>query len=222
MSVRYYARVLQGTYVLGFFVMNDNNFDSIQRHLLRFLQDSKSLEAPSTVDVTPGERKSHIVDFNFEAQNTGELSVTEGDVVSVLRHTDTSGNPEWWLIQCNGATGYVPQSFLSPMTDKDNGIDFGGEVGNGVGALGKSSKDGNKAVEDYSTEVSTNDTNAMLYYRAEYEFEANGPAELSLEEGQTVVVLQKHDLMGNVEWWHVEANGRKGYVPSNYLTPTED
>lgn len=181
------------------------------------------------MEVTSGEGKLHIVDFKFEAQNAGELSVSEGDLVSVLRHSDTSGNPEWWLIQCNGATGYVPQSFLSPFSDNEDDYEGDGGVDNGVEGDAESSNgtrqdaNGNTAVGEDSSVSSSHDTNtAVLYYCAEFAFEANSVAELSLEEGQFVVVLQKQDLTGNYEWWLVEANGQKGYVPSNYLTPVED
>ena len=194
--------------------------------------------SPEIVEVTPGEGKLHIVEFNFEAQNAGELSVSEGSLVSVLRHSDTSGNPEWWLIQCNGATGYVPESFLSPVTDDNDGegdddsdIDDGNDdddVGNGVEGVDDTTSG---TTQDTNTNTSVGedgsvslpqDTNAKLYHCAEFAFEASSAAELSLEEGQSVVVLQKQDLTGNDEWWLVEANGHKGYVPSSYLTPVED
>ena len=179
------------------------------------------------MEVTPGEL--HIVDFRFEAQNAGELSVSEGDLVSVLRNSDTSGNPEWWLIQCNGATGYVPQSFLSPVSDNQDDVEGDGDVVNGVEDDAESSnrtkQDANvntTPVED-SSESTSHDTNtAAVYYCAEFAFEANSAAELSLEEGQFVAVLQKRDLTGNDEWWLVDSNDQKGYVPSSYLSPVGD
>ena len=180
------------------------------------------------MEVTPAEGKLHIVEFKFEAQNAGELSVSEGDLVSVLRHSDTSGNPEWWLIQCDGATGYVPQSFLSLVSDNQDDVEDDGDVGNGVEGDADSSNgtrqdaNGNTAVGADSSVSPSHDNTAVVYYCAEFAFEANSVAELNLEEGQLVVVLQKQDLTGNDEWWRVEANGQKGYVPSSYLTPVED
>ena len=176
------------------------------------------------MEVTPAEGKLHIVEFKFEAQNAGELSVSEGDLVSVLRHSDTSGNPEWWLIQFNGATGYVPQSFLSLVSDNEDDVEDDGEVGDDADGNGtRQDANGNTAVgADSSVSPSHDNNTAVLYYCAEFAFEANSVAELNLEEGQLVVVLQKQDLTGNDEWWRVEANGQKGYVPSSYLTPVED
>ena len=165
--------------------------------------------------LTPGEGKLHVVEFNFEAQNAGELSVFEGEIVSVLRYSDTSGNPEWWLIQRNGATGYVPQNFLTPVNDNETGSNIAGEGSSSIGTtLIRSGSVGANSTED---------TKTSERYCAEFEFVANSAAELNLEEGQYVVVLQKQDLTGNNEWWLVEAvTGQKGYVPSSYLTSVDD
>ena len=143
--------------------------------------------------------------------------MAEGNLVSVLRHSDSSGNPEWWLIRANGSTGYVPESYLSPAGDNDSekeSDDDGYDNQNGV-------------VNNVTTEVTDKNTSevkttAPLYYCADFAFEANSAAELSLDEGQIVVVLHKQDLTGNEEWWLVEGHGQKGYVPSSYLTQVED
>lgn len=170
------------------------------------------------MEVTPGESKLYVIEFNFEAQNAGELSVSEGDLVSVLRHSDSSGNPEWWLVHYNGATGYIPESYLSPVGDSDNEGEHDG-VDNTTQDVDRTDT---KGVKDDGTTSSQAETTAKLCYCAEFAFEASSVAELSLDEGQLVIVLQKQDLTGNDEWWLVEVNGQKGYVPSSYLTQVED
>lgn len=173
------------------------------------------------MEVTPGdESKRYIVEFNFEAQNAGELSVSEGNLVSVLRHSDSSGNSEWWLVHHNGATGYIPESYLSPVGDSDS--DNEGEHDGGGSTAQDTARTDTNGVKDDGTTSMQADTTAKLCYCAEFAFEASGAAELSLDEGQLVVVLQKQDLTGNDEWWLVEVNGQKGYVPSSYLTQVED
>ncbi|KAJ7357603.1 hypothetical protein OS493_024416 [Desmophyllum pertusum] len=160
--------------------------------------DPKDVDSSQRVQATQGEGKPYIVEFNFEAQNVGELSVSEGDLVSVLRHSDSSGNPEWWLIQYNGATG-------NNATTQD------------------SDRRTKRFKEDNTVSSSPHETTAnLIYYYVEFAFEANSAAELSLDEGQFVIVLQKQDLTGNDEWWLVEVNGQKGYVPSSYLTQVEE
>ena len=187
----------------------------------------KDLDSSQPVEVTPGEGKPYVVEFSFEAQNAGELSVSEGDLVSVLRHSDSSGNPEWWLIRYNNATGYVPQSYLSPVGESYSDEEFEDNVIHDQDDDDKigTTQDTNGSTDDVqeSSHTSTQHSAvAKLYYCAEYAFEASSAAELSLDEGQSVVVIQKQDLTGNDEWWLVECNGHKGYVPSSYLTPVED
>ncbi|XP_078366924.1 dynamin-binding protein-like isoform X2 [Oculina patagonica] len=181
----------------------------------------KDVDSSQPVEVTPGESKRYVVEFNFEAQNAGELSVSEGDLVSVLRHSDSSGNPEWWLVHYNGASGYIPESYLSPVGDSDSDNDGENDDGDDNTAQDTDRTDTN-GVEDDGTTSMQAETAVKLYYCAEFAFEASSAAELSLDEGQLVIVLQRQDLTGNDEWWLVEVNGQKGYVPSSYLTAVED
>lgn len=50
-----------------------------------------------------------------------------------------------------------------------------------------------------------------------FSFEAECDAEISAVEGTVVNVLRKCDKTGNPEWWLVEQNGRKGYIPQAFL-----
>ena len=168
-----------------------------------------------------------MVEFSFEAQNAGELSVFEGDLVSVLRHSDSSGNPEWWLIHYKDATGYVPHSYLSPVGEHDSDSEGEDDVidnqdGDDNSGPVQETDRNTDDVQETSGPSSQHAAMAKLIYCAEYVFEASSAAELSLDEGQRVEVMQKQDLTGNDEWWLVECNGLKGYVPSSYLTPAED
>lgn len=58
-------------------------------------------------------------------------------------------------------------------------------------------------------------------YFAVYTFKARNPNELSVSANQRLKILEFKDVMGNAEWWLAEANGKKGYVPSNYIRKTE-
>ncbi|KAK1904030.1 Rho guanine nucleotide exchange factor 37, partial [Dissostichus eleginoides] len=54
---------------------------------------------------------------------------------------------------------------------------------------------------------------------AAYDFTARGNHEVSMRAGEVVRVLEAKDKRGNPEWSLVEAGGgKRGYVPSNYLT----
>ncbi|XP_023212162.1 dynamin-binding protein-like, partial [Centruroides sculpturatus] len=56
------------------------------------------------------------------------------------------------------------------------------------------------------------------YFYAAYPFNSQGDHQLSLTQGQVVLIHHKNDLHGNSEWWYVEDRyGNTGYVPANYL-----
>lgn len=156
---------------------------------------------------------------SFEAQNPGELPLNEGELVTIQRQCDTSGNPEWWLVTCAGVSGYVPSSFLekySQYSEEDQACsDSEDDDGD------DDDDTGNLAVID-SQQTNDAEPKEKLSYYAQFEFEGTSSAELSLDEGQIVSVLQRHDLEGNPEWWLVQAEGKKGYVAANFLAPLED
>lgn len=58
-------------------------------------------------------------------------------------------------------------------------------------------------------------------YFAVYTFKARNPNELSVPANQRLRILEFKDVTGNTEWWLAEVNGKKGYVPSNYIRKTE-
>lgn len=58
-------------------------------------------------------------------------------------------------------------------------------------------------------------------YFAVYTFKARNPNELSVSANQRLKILDFKDVTGNTEWWLAEVNGKKGYVPSNYIRKTE-
>ncbi|XP_044153951.1 dynamin-binding protein-like isoform X4 [Bufo gargarizans] len=60
----------------------------------------------------------------------------------------------------------------------------------------------------------------QVYY-AVYSFKARSPNELSVTANQRVKILEFRDMNGNGEWWLAEVEGRRGYVPSNYIRKTE-
>jgi hypothetical protein len=56
--------------------------------------------------------------YSFAASTDLELSLYEGQIVSILAEHDLDGNSEWWLVTCeNGQQGYVPANYLSPHVD---------------------------------------------------------------------------------------------------------
>lgn len=137
------------------------------------------------------ENAFHVVKFAFSAEATAELSVNKEDVVKVLEYNDSFGNSEWWKVEHAGQIGYVPSSFLAPLS---------------MSVDSKTDTENGSPLVDSATE-----------YTVRYNFEAHSATELSVTVGDVVKVLQKHDPSGYHEWWSVEVNGKQGYVPASYL-----
>ncbi|XP_034362810.1 dynamin-binding protein isoform X2 [Arvicanthis niloticus] len=75
--------------------------------------------------------------------------------------------------------------------------------------------------EDRDRGLRSSETEGNQVYFAIYTFKARNPNELSVSANQRLRILEFKDVTGNTEWWLAEVNGRKGYVPSNYIRKTE-
>ncbi|XP_027145113.1 dynamin-binding protein isoform X3 [Larimichthys crocea] len=60
----------------------------------------------------------------------------------------------------------------------------------------------------------------QIYY-ALYSFDARCANEMSISANQRLRILEFQDMNGNSDWWLGEAEGRRGYVPSNYIRKSE-
>ena len=40
------------------------------------------------------------------------IDMSEGNIYQVLARQDKQGNPDWWLIQSDSNTGYVPKNYI--------------------------------------------------------------------------------------------------------------
>ncbi|XP_069133070.1 dynamin-binding protein-like [Argopecten irradians] len=58
----------------------------------------------------------YYAEFGFEARTETEVSLFEGQVVTVLAKHDQEGNTEWWYVDADGVKGYTPSIYLKPMS----------------------------------------------------------------------------------------------------------
>ncbi|XP_029465935.1 dynamin-binding protein isoform X2 [Rhinatrema bivittatum] len=70
-------------------------------------------------------------------------------------------------------------------------------------------------------EQDSNESEGNQVYYAVYPFMARCTNELSVSANQRLRILEFEDVTGNKEWWLAEVDGRRGYVPSNYIRKTE-
>ncbi|XP_054437325.1 dynamin-binding protein isoform X2 [Pteronotus mesoamericanus] len=80
---------------------------------------------------------------------------------------------------------------------------------------------GAQSLEDRNEEPESSEAEGNQVYFAVYTFKARNPNELSVSANQRLKILDFKDVTGNTEWWLAEVNGKKGYVPSNYIRKTE-
>ncbi|XP_033882866.3 dynamin-binding protein-like isoform X3 [Acipenser ruthenus] len=72
-----------------------------------------------------------------------------------------------------------------------------------------------------TTPENESDPEGNQIYYAIYSFDARCVNELTICAHQRVKIIEFHDMNGNKEWWLGEVEGRRGYVPSNYIRKTE-
>ncbi|KAM8783460.1 dynamin-binding protein isoform 1-T1 [Rhynchonycteris naso] len=93
---------------------------------------------------------------------------------------------------------------------------------NGQGKdLGKGCARTAPSLEDKNKDPESSEAEGNQVYFAVYTFKARNPNELSVSANQRLKILDFKDVTGNTEWWLAEVNGKKGYVPSNYIRKTE-
>ncbi|OWK07766.1 DNMBP [Cervus elaphus hippelaphus] len=77
------------------------------------------------------------------------------------------------------------------------------------------------SLDDRHDQPANSEAEGNQVYFAVYTFKARNPNELSVSANQRLKILEFKDVTGNTEWWLAEVNGKKGYVPSNYIRKAE-
>lgn len=146
-----------------------------------------------------------------------DLSLAQGHLVAMVSPMDTRGDRRRWLVDAGGPRGYVPASKLVPYQPVAVETPPPPMSPNLTATLPAPAS---RRHAHTSAPPPPGFTMATASYQvcAGYDFSARGNHELSLRAGEVVSVIEPHDKRGNSEWSLVEARGRRGYVPSNYLT----
>ncbi|KAM8909618.1 rho guanine nucleotide exchange factor 37 [Spinachia spinachia] len=145
-----------------------------------------------------------------------DLNLARGELVAIISEVDTRGDKRRWLVDAGGRRGYAPSSKLiryhQPTEDPPPSPHL--MLPDGVTGIRRHSY----TPENRPLTVMSQPCFQVL---AAYNFAARGNHEVSIRAGEPVRVLEPHDKRGNPEWSLVEAaGGKRGYVPSNYLTMT--
>ncbi|KAG2171285.1 hypothetical protein INT43_002907 [Umbelopsis isabellina] len=135
--------------------------------------------------------------YDYDAANPDEISIREGDEVSVIEPDDGSG---WIKIRSNSSQGLVPANYID--TSSPN------EATNGAAEESYYSNDSPQVPE-----IEQPKQEPIEYVTALYDFEGQSGEELSMKEGDRIVLLNRDE--GG--WWHGNLNGQIGIFPSNYV-----
>lgn len=176
----------------------------------------------------PGELRSL---YSYEAQNSDELSISEGDILHIVEHDDGTG---WIKAQLGNNVGLIPANyveFLEETTSFEHTND---------------TYDRDASVIDEPTIYTVPSTQqqpieydipappppppviapvvpppapAPLHETvvALYDFEAVNAEELNIKEGDVIIVIRKDDS----GWWEGSLNGQTGVFPANYVEVTK-
>ncbi|CAL1712731.1 unnamed protein product [Somion occarium] len=170
--------------------------------------DTRASSISTTVSATPssfGQTDSSLysheetyptarVVFDFTPTSPFELAVSTGEMVQVIEEDDGSG---WVKVaDQSGGRGLVPASYIE-LTDN-------------VGP----------SVSGNNTRGPRTSQGSGKFVRGLYNYQAQGPDELSLREGERIELTGGPNGGQNYAdgWWEgVDASGNKGIFPSNYV-----
>jgi len=159
---------------------------------MRSVSTGRKSPSPRQTAEAPLSMSARVV-FAFTPTSPFELGVSEGDLVQVIEGDDGSG---WIKVGNNrGASGLVPATYIE-MTDGDS------------------------PTTSDAPATSKKSFGSGIYVRGLYTYQARGPDELSLSEGQTLELSSGPSGGKNYsdEWWEgFDTSGKKGIFPSNYV-----
>jgi formin-binding protein 1 len=127
--------------------------------------------------------------YKYDAGTPEELSVTPSDTITIVEPDDGSG---WILARVGKREGLVPASYVEVVSEAPK-----------KGPPVAPRRGGKKADEP-----------KKKYVRALYDYDGASELELSIREGDVVVVVSEDKGDG---WTEVELKGKIGSVPSNYV-----
>ncbi|MCJ1465564.1 hypothetical protein MMC07_004182 [Pseudocyphellaria aurata] len=154
--------------------------------------------------------------YAYQANGSGEISVNEGDEVTIVEPDDGSG---WLSVRNSTETGIVPASYLEILHNSQ------GRPTSGYSSSSTSLSLSNSALNHHSfgggggkkkgpAVAPKRGARKLHYVEALYEYGARSDAEWSMSEGERFVLVNKDAGDG---WADVEKGGQVKSVPANYL-----
>ncbi|XP_047558369.1 dynamin-binding protein isoform X1 [Lutra lutra] len=152
------------------------------------------------------------------------LGCSESSPSRCPTHPDPSSQPRSWDLPEAARDVHPPAPALRSCRNSRHpetaGYSLPGRNGQGKDLMRGCTRT-SQSLEDKNEEPESREAEGNQVYFAVYTFKARNPNELSVSANQRLKILEFKDVMGNTEWWLAEVNGKKGYVPSNYIRKAE-
>ncbi|XP_015246146.1 PREDICTED: SH3 domain-containing kinase-binding protein 1 isoform X3 [Cyprinodon variegatus] len=145
-----------------------------------------------------------VVEFDYEAQQDDELTLTVGDIIRNIRRDDGG----WWEGELGGRRGLFPDNFVREI--KKDGKRDGGQSG-----MIRSELSNGRASPVSDTNVRPGKKGEQIRKRrckASFSYAPQHEDELELKVGDVI------EIIAEVEegWWEGLLNGKIGMFPSNF------
>ncbi|UYV65052.1 NCK2 [Cordylochernes scorpioides] len=145
--------------------------------------------ATTTTAVNNHSFSAACVKYNYEAQQSDEISLTKGSRVVVMEKSSDG----WWKGEFNGNVGWFPSNYVQEESDDDG-----------------------TAVVEAASNNATNDNHCLDIVVALYSFTPQNEEELSFQKGEHLEIIDRP--VNDPDWWKARnQHGETGLVPKNYV-----
>ncbi|KAF6032652.1 DNMBP [Bugula neritina] len=127
------------------------------------------------------------------------------------------GNDSRWYVDNGAGMGFIQRSHIRPYSTRE-----------GISDSGVSQQLRPTLITQHLQQSPQTQQTPQLQalqaevFKSRYDFLSRNAQELSLKANQTVYILEKHDKLGNRDWWYAQTSDGYGYVPANYLSPSNE
>ncbi|KAA0722341.1 SH3 domain-containing protein 19 ADAM-binding protein [Triplophysa tibetana] len=140
--------------------------------------------------------------FDFEGEQGGELSFSEGDVIQLLEYVED----EWASGRLNGHVGIFPLNYVDVLEDLP-------PVPVQKSAPNKFALPGMAGLTNTQRSHTANEAEGVDWAKALYDFSAETEDDLAFQQGDQILVTAHIDD----EWWSGRLNGREGIFPKAFV-----
>lgn len=154
--------------------------------------------------------------YSYDAQNSDELSIAEGDLLKIVEPDDGTG---WIKAQLGNQVGLIPANYIEYLEQEDPHTKIKETEDVYSQCTHPNTTDQHNpsmpsAPALPTPEISSEEPPMRESVVALYDFEAVNSEELNIHQGDIIVVTKKDDS----GWWEGTLNGKTGIFPSNYVS----